>query len=304
MRPLVIGLGELLWDILPAGPRMGGAPANFACHAQALGARGAIVSSIGADDLGRRLLECLGELGVATDGIAVDVARPTGTVDVELGMDGQPCFTIREGVAWDGIPVQAAALELMAAASAVCFGTLGQRTASSRTAIRQLLQATPAAALRVFDVNLRQSFYSAELIHDSLELANVMKLSDSELPAIAELLNLRGSVREQLAALLERYQLRMIAYTRGADGSLLWDGQHWCEHAGLPATVKDTIGAGDSFTAATTLGMLQGWPTEWIAATANEVAAHVCSCVGAIPPIPEALRERFQWGNDQALRSA
>ena len=184
---------------------------------------------------------------------------------------------------------------MMAAANAVCFGTLGQRSLSSRLAIRQLVEATSPAALRVFDVNLRQNYHSGDLIHDSLGLANVMKLSDSELPVIAALLNLRGGVRDQLAALLERYDLRMVAYTRGPDGSILWDGVHWCEHAGLPADVKDTIGAGDSFTAAATLGLLQGRPLEWISATANKVAAHVCSCAGAIPPMPEALRQPFAW---------
>jgi fructokinase len=295
MRPLVIGLGELLWDVLPSGPRMGGAPANFACHAQALGASGAIVSSVGMDDLGGRLLETLGELGVATGGLSRDEECPTGTVDVELGTDGQPCFTIHDGVAWDRIGVHEPALRMMSESSAVCFGTLGQRFAQSRRSIRELLRATRPSALRVFDANLRQHFYSREIVHESLELANVMKLSDSELPVIADLLELRGDVRDQLAALLDRYGLRMIAYTRGAAGSLLWDGIDWCEHPGLPAEVKDTIGAGDSFTAATTLGLLQEWPAEWISATANEVAAHVCSFVGAIPPMPDILRERFQW---------
>lgn len=295
MKPLVIGIGEVLWDVLPSGPRMGGAPANFACHAQALGAAGAIISSVGADDLGSLLLERLAALGVINDGISIDPMRPTGTVAVQLGIDGQPCFTIRDGVAWDNIEAQATALEIMASANAICFGTLGQRSLSSRAAIRQLVKATSPESLRVFDVNLRQSYYSSELIHDSLDLANVMKLNDSELPLIAGLLNLRGNVRDQLATLLERYKLRMVVYTRGSDGSILWNGVHWCEHPGLPVDVQDTIGAGDSFTAAVALGLLQGWPLEWISATANEVAAHVCSCVGAIPPMPEPLRQRFAW---------
>lgn len=305
MRALVIGLGELLWDVLPSGPRMGGAPANFACHAQALGASGAIVSSVGRDDLGGRLLETLTGLGVATVGISRDESAPTGTVAVQLGADGQPCFTIPDGVAWDRIGVHEAALRMMAEASAVCFGTLGQRSGQSRSAIRELLRATRPDALRIFDANLRQQFYSCELIHESLEMANVMKLSDSELPVIAELLELSGGVREQLAALLERYGLQMVVYTRGAHGSVLWDGSHWCEHPGLPAEVRDTIGAGDSFTAATALGLLQGWSLEEISATANAVAAHVCSCDGAIPPMPAALRERFRWelanNGEQAL---
>jgi fructokinase len=303
MRPLVIGLGELLWDVLPSGPRMGGAPANFACHAQALGAAGAIVSSVGADDLGARLLETLTALGVASAGISRDEDAPTGTVAVELGADGQPCFTIQDGVAWDRLGVHAPALRMMAAASAVCFGTLGQRAAASRRSIRELLRATRPAALRVFDANLRQHFYSREIVHESLVLANVLKISDIELPVVANLLDLRGSgVRGQLAGLLDRYHLRMIAYTRGAHGSVLWDGTKWYEHPGLPAAVRDTIGAGDSFTAAATLGLLQGWPLEEVSAAANAVAAHVCSCEGAIPPMPEELRQRFQWETTTATR--
>jgi fructokinase len=287
-----------LWDLLPSGPRMGGAPANFACHARALGAEAAIISSVGADDLGNRLLEELSKLGVDTSGISTDAARPTGTVGIELGMDGQPCYTIRDSAAWDNIAASETAVALMASAAAVCFGSLGQRSASSRYTIRRLVQATPVSTLRVFDVNLRQNFYSGELIHDSLELANLVKLNDSELPVLAGSLNLRGSLRDQIEALHARYSLRMVAYTRGSDGSILWDGCNWCEHPGLPSDVKDTIGAGDSFTAAVTLGVLRGWPLEWISETANAVAAHVCSCVGAIPPIPQSLRQRF--GSDAA----
>lgn len=295
MKPLVIGIGELLWDVLPSGPRMGGAPTNFACHAQALGAEAAIISSVGADELGGRLLERLPGLGVVTEGISVDGARPTGTVAVQLGADGQPVYTIRDDVAWDNLQAQATSIRMMGVASAVCFGTLGQRSDSSRAAIRELVEATSRSALRIFDPNLRQNFFSADVIHESLELANVMKLSDTELPVIASLLHLRGDVREQLTALHKRYELRMVAFTRGSEGSILWDGSLWCEHPGLPAKVKDTIGAGDSFTAATALGLLQEWPIEWISGTANEVAAHVCSSVGAIPPMPESLRQRFVW---------
>jgi fructokinase len=189
---------------------------------------------------------------------------------------------------------------LMKQADAVCFGTLGQRAPRSRDAIRRLLEATPADALRVFDVNLRQNFFSADLVHDSLRMANVLKLGDGELPVIAKLLSLEGPVRQQLEGLFHRYGLRMVAYTRGAGGSILWDGKHWCEHPGLHAEVKDTIGAGDSFAAAVTLGLLLGWPLGRISKAANEVAAHVCSCVGAIPRLPAELSERFLRGDVDA----
>lgn len=301
MKPKVIGIGELLWDVLPSGPRMGGAPANFACHARSLGADSRIVSRVGQDESGERLIRSLAELGVSTAGISRDESHPTGTVEVELGSDGQPTYTILAGVAWDCMQADPRLIALMEEADAVCFGTLGQRSSKSREAVRQLVQATPVGALRIFDVNLRQDFFSAELVHDSLQMANVLKLSDSELPVIASLLSVDGSVRQQLEALLDRYELRMVAYTRGAEGSILWDGRDWYEHPGLPADVKDTIGAGDSFAAAVTLGLLLGWPVERISDTANEVAAHVCSCVGAIPPMPEALSGRFQWGRTSAV---
>ncbi len=295
MKPFVIGLGELLWDVLPSGPRMGGAPANFACHARALGAESAMITCVGRDEAGDRLVQCLAELGVSTAGIARDAEHPTGTVMVELAADGQPQFTITGDVAWDHLKVTAALKRMVAKAGAVCFGTLGQRCEPSRAAIRKLVSMAPREALRIFDVNLRQDFFSGELIDESLQLANVIKLSDSELPVIASLLGLFGTVRDQLEALLVRYDLRMVVFTRGAHGSVLWDGAYWCEHPGLPAEVKDTIGAGDSFTTAVALGMLHGWPVEKISATANEVAAHVCGCVGAIPPMPETLRHRFEW---------
>lgn len=304
MKPKVIGIGELLWDVLPSGPRMGGAPANFACHARSLGADARIVSRVGKDESGERLIQNLAELGVSTIGISRDGTHPTGTVEVELGTDGQPTYTICSGVAWDCIRTDAGLLGLMEEADAVCFGTLGQRATESREAIQQLVRATPETSLRIFDVNLRQRFFSAEIIDESLAMANVLKLSDGELPVIAGLLSVEGSVREMIEILRDRYDLRMIAYTRGADGSILWDGERWQEHPGLHAEVKDTIGAGDSFAAAVTLGLLLGWPLERISDAANEVAAHVCSSVGAIPPLPEELTARFHSGRVTTLRDA
>jgi fructokinase len=297
MKPKVIGLGELLWDVLPSGPRMGGAPANFACHARSLGADARIVSRVGQDESGEHLIRSLAELGVSTAGISRDESHPTGTVEVELGPDGQPTYIIPAGVAWDCMQADPPLIALMEEADAVCFGTLGQRARMSREAIHRLVRATPAGALRIFDVNLRQDFFSAEVIHHSLQMANVLKLGDGELPVIASLLSLGGTVRRQLGELFDRYALRMVAYTRGASGSILWDGKHWCEHTGLSTEVADTIGAGDSFAAAVTQGLLLGWPVERISDAANEVAAHVCSCTGAIPPLPEDLRRRFQRGD-------
>ena len=220
--------------------------------------------------------------------------RATGTVEVALGDDGQPHYTILKDVAWDHLSHDARSIALMEEADAVCFGTLGQRSTASREAILRLISATAPRAFRIFDVNLRQDYYSAEVLHQSLEIANVCKLSDSELPVVTDLLGIRGGVDERIAALVETYQLRMLIYTRGAGGSIVTDGTRRHEHAGYPAAVKDTIGAGDSFTAAVAMGLLRGWPLDAISDAANALASHVCSCEGAIPPIPQALRQRFR----------
>lgn len=294
MKPNVLGIGEILWDLLPGGARMGGAPTNFSCHAAALGADAAVISRLGADVSGERLLARLGEFGVATEGICDDLEHPTGTVEVSLGADGQPEYTICRDVAWDHLRVTPGLLDMAAAADAVCFGTLGQRSKASRRTILQLVAATRADAVRVFDVNLRQDYFTVDVIHESLQLASVLKLSDSELPVLAHLLDLKGSINEQLQTLVVRYELRWIVYTRGAEGSILCSASEWQVHPGVATTVRDTIGAGDSFTAAVTMGLLYGWPADKISDLANEVAAHVCSCAGAVPVLPAHLRGSFQ----------
>lgn len=295
MKPKIIGIGELLWDMLPSGPRMGGAPANFACHAKALGAAAAVISRVGADESGNRLVEKLRSLGVSTEGVTADAVNPTGTVEVNLGADGQPSFKIMPGVAWDHLAVTPELTQLAAGADAICFGSLGQRSASSRDTIRQLVSSTPADALRVFDVNLREDFFTPEILDQSLKLANICKLSDAELPVIAGMLDLPGDTRSQLSRLLAAYGLHLIVFTRGGEGSILTDGTHWCEHAGVPTEVRDTIGAGDSFTCAVVMGLLQGWTLEKTSATANEIASFVCSRDGAVPNLPQSLRDRFHW---------
>lgn len=294
MKPRVIGVGEILWDLLPSGPRMGGAPANFAFHTRALGADSLVVSRVGNDGPGVRLLEDLTDLGLPVAGISIDPHHPTGAVRVRLLDDGQPAYTIESDVAWDHL-VSAPDLEcLFTAADAVCFGTLAQRSPVSAGVIRELVALTGPGALRVFDVNLRQDFFSAAVVNTSLELADVLKLNDAELPRIAEMTGISGSVRECLARLVDRFDLKLVAYTRGADGSILHDGDGWSEHPGLAVKVSDTIGAGDSFTAAVTMGLLKGWPIGRISEAANEVATHVCSQCGAVPSLPDAILARFE----------
>lgn len=294
-QPMVTGIGELLWDLLPSGPRIGGAPANFACHARSLGARASVISRVGEDEAGTTLLEHLRATGLGTHGIQKDAEHATGAVDVLLDETGQPDFKIRPDAAWDHIQADARALAIMAETDAVCFGSLSQRHIVSRETIRRLVAAARPDAWRVFDVNLRQDHYDEELLDASLRLANACKLSDSELPVLASLFGIAGSVEEKLARLADLYQLRAVVYTRGARGSILLHGGESHDHPGYPAQVRDTIGAGDSFNAAVTMGLLQGWPVDRISDTANAVAAHVCSCDGAMPPLPAALRERFHW---------
>jgi len=287
----VIGLGEVLWDLLPAGPQLGGAPANFVCHAHTLGADARLISRIGHDEWGRKAIEALERLGVPTDGIEVDPVLPTGTVAVAVDQHGQPNFAIHEHVAWDAIRGEPAGRAAMADADAVCFGTLAQRSEPSRSTIRSLLALAPATALRILDVNLRQHYFSSRLVEESLTLANVLKVNDAELPRLAEMFGLKGDVRSQISALSARYDLRWVACTRGGHGSLLCSGGQWSDHPGIETQVVDTVGAGDSFTAAMTLGLLAGWDLDRVNERANQVAAYVCSCAGATPPLPSQLRD-------------
>jgi fructokinase len=290
MRPKIVALGEVLWDLLPEGKMLGGAPANFAFHAHALGAESRLVSRVGDDRLGRDIRQRFSTKGLPVDGIQVDPVAPTGTVSVELCDEGQPRYTIHERVAWDAIEVTPEAMRIVADADAVCFGSLAQRSPISRATIRTLVAATPSHALRIFDINLRQEYYQRETIEVSLELASALKLNEAELPVLATMFGLSGEPREQLADLAARFGLRAIALTLGAGGSLLRVDETFSAHAGTPVAVRDTIGAGDSFTAMLALGLIAGWPAARINERANAIAAFVCSQSGATPDLPEELR--------------
>jgi fructokinase len=279
----VIGIGEILWDILPSGKQLGGAPANFAYHAHALGARSRVISRVGQDSPGMEILQRLHGLGLPIADIQVDPSAPTGTVSVELSADGQPRFTIHEGVAWDNLTPDKNALAAVAQADAVSFGTLAQRCEPARGAIQALLAAARPGALRILDLNLRQHYFSRQIIETSLRLANVVKFNDSELPVLAELLGLRGSARSQIEQLARQHAQRLVCLTRGAHGSLLYSGGQWADDPGQAITVKDTVGAGDAFTAALAMGMLAGQSLDAINRDANQLARHVCSHAGATP---------------------
>ena len=285
-KPLVIGMGEVLWDLLPAGKQLGGAPANFAYHAHALGAEALVVSRVGHDPLGGELLSRLQGVGLRTDGITTDPSAPTGTVSVTLDGQGKPTFTIHENVAWDLIEAVKQALDEASKANAICFGTLAQRNARARAAIRAIVQATPPTALRVFDINLRQHFWSREIILESLELADVMKLNDEELPIVAKLFGLSGDESNQMRQIAARFQLKAVALTKGANGSSLVVGNELVSRPGTKLTVVDTVGAGDSYTAALALGLLAGYSPVRILEQAHRIADYVCTQPGAMPPLP------------------
>jgi fructokinase len=288
---ILVGLGEILWDMLPGGKQLGGAPANFAYHATALGGIGVPVSCIGDDEYGRDIITVLEEHKVRTDGIAVDKQYPTGVVTVHLDAHGKPRYTIHEQVAWDHIPWNDHMQSLAGSAAAVCFGSLAQRSPKSRRTIRQFLAYVPDRCLRVFDINLRQSYYSSEIILGSLNYTDVLKLSDEELPVLDDLFSLGGTVLDQLRQLVDDYSLCAAALTRGAHGCLLVTPAGHAEHPGEPLhSIADTVGAGDAFTAALTIGLLREEKLEHICEHANRLAGFVCSCKGAMPAM-ELLRE-------------
>ena len=280
----LVGLGEVLWDCLPSGKRLGGAPANCAFHAHQMGIPSAVVSAVGEYDDGWEILQQLGAMGLDCSGLAMRADLPTSRVTVKMSDGGQPSYTIHQPVAWDSLVLTPEAAGLAQECAAVCFGSLAQRSKTSREMVQSFLQATPESAWRIFDVNLRQDYFSAEVLNASLELANVVKLNDEELPVLAELLSLTGTTADdQLAELRDRYSLHMVAYTCGAEGSILLDANETHRLAGPPVAVEDTIGAGDSFTATLAAGLLQGWPLEKTHARAIQLAGYVCTQPGATP---------------------
>ena len=290
--PRVVGLGEILWDILPDGNRhLGGAPMNVAVHAQAVGCDASVISAVGEDELGREAIDILARRH-RLDLTAVQVLRerPTGAVDVRLA-DGQPTYEFRPDVAWDFLEATAVARQTATAADAVVFGTLAQRSAVSRRAIQELLTLTQPKCLRVFDVNLRPPFYEDSIIGESLEQANVLKLNDGELPTVLSAIGIDVEGDWTAEVFGRMPQLRVVALTRGAQGSTIFARDRLDGHT-VPAqqvTVQDTVGAGDAFTAVLIAGLLRGQSLDTIHEQAVAAAAFVCSQSGATPALPASL---------------
>src|SRR5262245_1541264 len=245
----IVGLGEVLWDLLPGGRQLGGAPCNFTFHCHQLGHASAIVSRVGRDDLGRDIRTALQALGLADAHVQEDADHPTGTVDVQLDAAGKPTFTIAADVAYDYLSWDDRLAALLGQASAVCFGTLMQRQATSRQTVQRALKMA-RSALVVYDINLRQSFYSREIIEASLTISRWVKLNDDELKVLRGLLELPGDSEAQiLAALRARYDLELACLTRGAHGCLVQTADEEITVPGISVQVVDTVGAGDAFTA-------------------------------------------------------
>jgi fructokinase len=288
-NPVVVGLGEVLWDLLPSGRQFGGAPANFAYHAKAMGAEARVVSCVGSDKLGDEILERIRAIGLSDEYVGVDSEHPTGTVSVEIDGEGKPTYVIHEGVAWDYIAPRPELAALVARADCVCFGSLAQRSPVSRTTIRDFVTATRDDCLRIFDVNLRQHYFNIETIAPGLSWATALKLNDEELPVLAKLMSIEGTATQMLTTFCRRFNLDLIALTKGGQGSLLFTlGAHSIQ-PGLAVEVADTVGAGDAFTAALAMGLLAGLDLDVIAENANRVATYVCSQNGATPAMPADL---------------
>lgn len=289
MTHLVTGIGELLWDILPGGKELGGAPGNFAWHARALGMTGGVVSAVGDDEDGREILERLDRLGVHRDLVRVDPSHPTGRSTVSLDRAGVPTFHVHEDVAWDYIPFTEELARLAGEVDAVDFGTLGQRHRVSRETTRSFVSRTRSDAVRLFDLNLRPPHYTKEVIEESLALATVLKLNEDELAILPRVFGWPGDREEILRRLADTYELEVIALTRGANGSVLYAEGRTSIHRGFPVRVADTVGAGDAFAAAVAVGTLRGCDLDAINEHANRVASFVCSRSGATPELPDEL---------------
>jgi len=286
----VAGIGELLWDVFPNGKRLGGAPLNFCYHCQQLGTGSFPVSAVGADPLGDQIREELDSRSISDNFVSTARDLNTGTVQVRLDQKGVPSYEICQGVAWDAIAFGNFEQDLAGFVDAVCFGSLAQRNPKSRRSIEFFVSSVEPEAICVFDVNLRQDFYDRSTLERSLQISNVLKVSDEELPVLASLFGLRGSHETQLQTLLEHFGLDLIAYTRGGSGSVLATETEIDEHPGYAIEPVNTVGAGDSFTATLIVGLLKGKSLQEVNDHANQVAAFVCSQEGATPELPESLR--------------
>jgi fructokinase len=289
---LVVGIGELLWDMLPGGKQLGGAPANFAYISSLLGNRSVVASRVGNDEAGNEARQRVRDLGLDAGYVQVDAVNPTGTVNITLDSTGQPEFTILENVAWDFIEYNLHLQFLAAKADVVCFGSLAQRSQTSQSTIQQFLRNTRESCLRIFDVNLRQRYWNPVILKTGFALATVVKMNNTELPVVMAAIGQPSSDDEQADAelLLHHYGLELVCVTRGANGSILVSRNGKSDHSGFRVKVIDTVGSGDAFTATLAHGCRLGLPLDAINEAANRMGGWVASQPGATPSgVPDEL---------------
>ena len=292
MKPYIVGLGEVLWDVLPEGKQLGGAPANFAYHVSQFGHDALAISAVGNDALGDETLEALNARHLQH--LMPRVDYPTGTVQVTLDDDGIPTHVIREGVEWDNIPFTAELEDVAQNTRAVCFGSLAQRSPVSRATIQAFLNAMPKDSLKIFDINLRQNFYNKEIIREALTACNILKINDEELVLIGRLFEQPGlDIENKCWLLLGKYNLDMLVLTCGVNGSYVFTPGSVSFQETPPVEVADTVGAGDSFTGTFVSGLLAGKSIEETHRLAVDVSAYVCTCKGAMPKLPQELLHRL-----------
>lgn len=291
MNDIVVGMGEALWDVLPEGKKIGGAPANFAYHVSQFGLPSRVVSAVGSDPLGREIVENFTSKGL--NHLIEEVPYPTGTVQVEIDPAGVPQYDIKENVAWDNIPYTARLEALAGKTRAVCFGSLAQRNVVSRDTINRFLDAMPQTAdsLVVFDVNLRQGFYTKEILCNSMKRCNILKINDEELVTVSRMFGYPGiDLQDKCWILLGKYNLRMLILTCGINGSYVFTPGNVSFRPTPKVEVADTVGAGDSFTAAFIASLLKGKSVAEAHALAVRTSAFVCTRKGAMPELPPDLR--------------
>lgn len=289
MKRLVVGLGEVLWDMLPEGRKIGGAPVNFAYHAGQFGIDTMAVSAIGNDKLGEDTISEMN--GKHLNHIFPSVPYPTGSVQVSLDEKGVPAYDIKENVAWDNIPFTNEIESVARSCRAVCFGSLAQRNAVSRNTIRKFIESTPSGCIRIFDINLRQNFYTSNVIHDSLELCNILKINDEEIMLVSRMFNYDSSNIENVCrTIMEDFSLEMVILTCGTKGSYIFTKDDVSFMPTPKVNVADTVGAGDSFTGSFCAAILRGLPVAEAHKKAVEVSAYVCTQNGAMPEIPESMK--------------
>ena len=290
-RPVIISIGEVLWDLfpLPQGERFGGAPANFACHAALGNGEVTMVSAIGDDNRGREATSILRHYGINTSLVQVVRDAPTGTVGVELDDNGKPTYEIHENAAWDRLEFSDKHGNAMRTADAVYFGTLGQRSEMSRQTTRRCLEeARQADVPRILDINLRAPFFDEKIIRESVQLASIVKTSDDELAQLSNALGIaQTNERSTLRTILEHCSLDQIVMTRGENGAMLVSKDDTVVQPGIPAKIRDTVGAGDAFTAAFALGLLRGEAIPSVLGNACQLASNVCTLPGAVPSISQ-----------------